>query len=226
MRQIILDTETTGLSPSTGHRVIEIGCVELIHRRLTGKSFHYYLQPDFKIDPDATRVHGITDDFLIGKPRFAEIAEEFKQFISNAELVIHNAAFDVGFLENEFRIVKDKVWKTLSTHCSIIDTLLLARKKHPGQRNNLDALCKRYGIGNQHRTKHGALLDAEILAEVYLAMTGGQNILALEETATNVPKENIQTNENSETLNKIQIWVIKANSEELALHQNFLEKIQ
>lgn len=226
MRQIVLDTETTGLYPAAGHRVIEIGCVELVHRRLTGRTFHHYLQPDFKIDEKATEVHGITDAFLIGKPRFSEIAQDFKDFIQGAELIIHNAAFDVGFLENEFKLLKDKAWTTLTTHCTVTDTLLFARKKHPGQRNNLDALCKRYNINNEHREKHGALLDAEILADVYLAMTGGQNSLVLEEVVQ-PQKDQIAHTEN-EHMNFAEniIKVIKATDEELALHAQFIQKIE
>lgn len=178
MRQIVLDTETTGLEPAEGHRIIEIGCVELINRRLTGNNFHRYLQPDREIDDGAIEVHGITNEFLADKPRFNEVAQEFLQFIDGAELVIHNAAFDVGFIDHEFRLADSKLG-TVADHCRVLDTLLMARKLHPGARNNLDALCKRYEIDNSHRDLHGALLDAEILADVYLAMTGGQTNLVL-----------------------------------------------
>jgi DNA polymerase-3 subunit epsilon len=223
MRQIILDTETTGLSPQQGHRVIEIGCVELVHRRLTGKTFHTYLQPDRAIDEAATRVHGITDDFLKDKPRFQNVAEEFKAFIKGAELIIHNAPFDVGFLENEFQLLKDKAWTILDDHCSITDTLAMARTKHPGQRNNLDALCKRYSVDNQHREKHGALLDAEILAEVYLAMTGGQNTLMLDDAPTQ--QINMQVEVQSKPVEKRDTMIIKATDEEMIAHQAFLDKM-
>ncbi len=179
MRQVVLDTETTGLEPAQGHRIIEIGCVEMINRRLTGKRFHQYLQPDREIDAGAVEVHGITNDFLEGKPRFAEVAGEFLAFIRDAELIIHNAPFDVGFINAEFKQAGAH-YGDLSAYCSVLDTLVQARQRHPGQRNNLDALCKRYGIDNTQRELHGALLDAEILAEVYLAMTGGQVALSLD----------------------------------------------
>ncbi|SDG30903.1 DNA polymerase-3 subunit epsilon [Pseudomonas benzenivorans] len=162
-----------------GHRIIEIGCVELIGRRLTGRHFHVYLQPDREIDEGAIAVHGITNEFLQDKPRFKEVAEEFFEFIKDAQLIIHNAAFDVGFINNEFALIGQQDRADLSEHCSILDTLLMARERHPGQRNNLDALCKRYGVDNSGRDLHGALLDAEILADVYLTMTGGQTNLSL-----------------------------------------------
>ena len=162
-----------------GHRIIEIGCVELIGRRLTGRHFHVYLQPDREIDEGAIAVHGITNEFVQDKPRFKEIADEFFEFIKGAQLIIHNAAFDVGFINNEFALIKQNERADLSEHCSILDTLLMARERHPGQRNNLDALCKRYGDDNSGRDLHGALLDAEILADVYLTMTGGQTNLSL-----------------------------------------------
>ncbi|AIR90396.1 DNA polymerase III subunit epsilon [Pseudomonas cremoricolorata] len=178
-RLVILDTETTGMPVTEGHRVIEIGCVEVVGRRLTGRHFHVYLQPDRESDEGAIGVHGITDAFLIGKPRFAEVADEFFAFIEGATLVIHNAAFDVGFINNEFALVGQSQRADISQHCPILDTLMMARSRHPGQRNSLDALCKRYGIDNSGRELHGALLDAELLADVYLAMTGGQTSLSL-----------------------------------------------
>lgn len=171
MRQIVLDTETTGIDPASGHRIIEIGCVELVDRKLTGNHYHMYLNPERAVDEGAFRVHGISTEFLQDKPLFKDIVDEFIVFIDQAELIIHNAPFDVGFLEMELKRVKWK--KALLNHCSIFDTLVWAREKHPGQRNNLDALCKRYNIVTK-RSLHGALLDAEILASVYLAMTGGQ----------------------------------------------------
>lgn len=177
MRQIILDTETTGLEPRQGHRIIEIGCVEMVGRRLTGNNFHQYLQPDREIDAGAIEVHGISNEFLVDKPRFADIAEDFIDYIRGAELVIHNAPFDVGFINSEFRLCK--TGQQVSDLCTVLDTLGMARKLHPGQKNNLDALCRRYSIDNTHRELHGALLDAEILADVYLAMTGGQVMLSL-----------------------------------------------
>jgi DNA polymerase III subunit epsilon len=178
-RRIVLDTETTGMPVTDGHRVIEIGCVEVIGRRLTGRHFHVYLQPDRSSDEGAIGVHGITDQFLIGKPRFAEVADEFYEFIKGAQLIIHNAAFDVGFLNNEFALIGQTDRSDISSYCSVLDTLAMARERHPGQRNSLDALCKRYDVDNSNRELHGALLDSEILADVYLAMTGGQTTLSL-----------------------------------------------
>jgi DNA polymerase-3 subunit epsilon len=178
MRQLVLDTETTGLEPTEGHRIIEIGCVELVERRLTKANFHRYLQPDREIDAGAVAVHGISNAFLADKPRFAEIAEDLIEYLRGAELVIHNAAFDVGFLNHELQQWREDAPR-IEDLCSVVDTLLLARQRHPGQRNNLDALCRRYDVDNTRRDLHGALLDAEILADVYLAMTGGQVSLAL-----------------------------------------------
>ena len=180
MRQVVLDTETTGLDPEMGHRVIEIGGVELINRRLTDRRLHYYLQPDREIDQGALEVHGITREFLLDKPRFAEVHTEILSFVSGAEVVIHNAPFDVAFLDHEFARLGDPSVR-LENFCRVLDSLALARQLHPGQRNSLDALCKRYGIDSSARQLHGALLDAEILADVYLAMTGGQAVLELGE---------------------------------------------
>jgi DNA polymerase-3 subunit epsilon len=179
MRQIVLDTETTGLEVSLGHRVIEIGCIELVDRRVTGNHWHHYFNPEREIDAGAYEVHGISNDFLQDKPRFLELADEFYDYVKGAELVIHNAAFDVGFLNHEMKLLQAS-YEPLGGVCSILDTLLLARQKHPGQKNNLDALCKRYDIDNSQRSLHGALLDARILADVYLAMTGGQTSLGLD----------------------------------------------
>ena len=179
MRQIVLDTETTGLDPHDGHRVIEIGCVELIDRRLTRNNFHRYIQPDREIDAGAVEVHGITDDFLADKPRFAEVADDFIRYVEGAELIIHNAPFDVGFLDHELMGWRGGNAPRISDLCEVTDTLAMARRLHPGQRNGLDALCKRYSVDNSRREWHGALLDAEILADVYLAMTGGQVSLHL-----------------------------------------------
>jgi DNA polymerase-3 subunit epsilon len=178
-RLVVLDTETTGMPVTDGHRVIEIGAVEIIGRRLTGRHFHVYLQPDREIDEGAIAVHGITNEDLIGKPRFKDIADEFFDFIEGAQLVIHNAAFDVGFINAEFAIAGQHHRADIAQHCSVLDSLAMARERHPGQRNSLDALCKRYGIDNSGRVLHGALLDSEILADVYLAMTGGQTHLSL-----------------------------------------------
>lgn len=177
MRQIVLDTETTGLEAAQGHRIIEIGCVELVNRRPTDNHFHHYLQPDREIDEGAIEIHGITNEFLRDKPRFEDVAEQFLEFIRGAELIIHNAAFDVGFIDHELaRLGRSE---TVEQVCRVTDTLALARKMHPGQRNSLDALCRRYDIDNSARELHGALLDARILADVYLAMTGGQVSLLL-----------------------------------------------
>jgi DNA polymerase-3 subunit epsilon len=177
MRQIILDTETTGLEPADGHRVIEIGCVELVDRRLTGQHFHRYLNPERDIEDGALEVHGISSEFLADKPVFAEVVEEFLEFIGGAELIIHNAPFDVGFLDNELSLLGRE--ERIDSLARVIDTLEMARELHPGQRNSLDALCRRYEVDDSSRTLHGALLDAEILADVYLAMTGGQSDLGL-----------------------------------------------
>ncbi len=178
MRQIVLDTETTGLEPRLGHRIIEIGCVEVIDRRVTGNRYHQYINPEREIDEGAVEVHGITTAFLADKPLFADIVEDFLNFIRGAELVIHNAPFDVGFIDHELNQLNQQQ-NHVDNICMVLDTLVLARKMHPGQKNNLDALCKRYDIDNSQRDLHGALLDAEILAETYLAMTGGQTMLSL-----------------------------------------------
>ena len=178
MRQVVLDTETTGLEVSQGHRIIEIGCVEIVDRKLTGRHYHQYIKPQRAIDQGALEVHGITEEFLADKPLFARIADEFLDFIRGSELVIHNAPFDIGFMEAEFKLL-DPTSASVSSYCKITDSLQLARSKHPGQRNNLDALCQRYAVDNSSRTLHGALLDAEILADVYLLMTGGQTSLGL-----------------------------------------------
>ena len=179
MRQVVLDTETTGLEAEQGHRIIEIGCVELVNRRRTNRTFHRYVHPEREIDSAAEQVHGITREMLENQPRFAEIAAELLEFIGGAELVIHNAEFDIGFLNNEFRLAGHEE-DTIRQRCQVVDTLALARRLHPGQKNGLDALCKRYGVDNSGRDFHGALLDAQLLADVYLAMTGGQAALSLD----------------------------------------------
>ena len=179
MRQIILDTETTGLEPSQGHNVIEIGCVEMIKRRLTGNNYHQYIKPDRDSDEDAIRIHGITNEFLADKPKFRDITADFLEYIRGAELIIHNAPFDIGFLNAELK--RNGCNEKVEDICSIVDSLALARRKHPGQKNNLNALCRRYGNDNSHRELHGALLDSEILADVYLMITGGQTNLLLAE---------------------------------------------
>lgn len=180
-RQIVLDTETTGINPKEGHKIIEIGCVELLNRRLTQNRFHVYLNPDREIDAGAIEVHGITNEFLSDKPRFHDVVEDFLAFVDGSELIIHNAPFDVGFLNHELGLLAGES-RRIDALCPVFDTLTFARKKHPGARNSLDALCKRYSIDNSHRELHGALLDAEILADVYLIMTGGQSSLLDEET--------------------------------------------
>lgn len=217
-RKIVLDTETTGLEPSSGHRIIEIGCVELINRRLTGNNYHVYLQPDREIDEGAIEVHGITNEFLADKPRFADIVEDFVEFIRGAELVIHNAPFDVGFINAELGRL-ESAYGRVEDFCSVLDTLVMARQMHPGQKNNLDALCKRYGINNEHRELHGALLDSEILADVYLAMTGGQTSLSLGSNDGNVTQvEGIQRL----NTDRRPLPVVRASDEELALHAELL----
>jgi DNA polymerase III subunit epsilon len=222
MRQIVLDTETTGLEPGLGHRIIEIGCVELINRRATGRRFHRYLNPERDIDEGALAVHGITRAELEREPRFADVAEELVTFIGGAELVIHNAAFDVAFLDMELgRLSREPC--TIGSLCQVLDSLALAREMHPGQRNNLDALCKRYSVDNSRRELHGALLDAQLLAEVYLAMTGGQGALALGESAGAARAE-------ARTVRALvrppdPLRVIEATAEERRAHEAFLDLI-
>lgn len=223
MRQIILDTETTGLEPKLGHRIIEIGCVEVIERRLTGRHYHQYLQPDREIDAGAIEVHGITNEFLADKPRFRDVSADFIDFIKGAELVIHNAPFDVGFINHEFRLL-ERTHDQLESFCSVLDTLALARQMHPGQRNSLDALCKRYDIDNTQRTLHGALLDAEILADVYLMMTGGQRKLLLggEESASGSQAQAVRR----VALTAGSLQVVRASNDELVAHEARLAAIE
>ncbi|PJD94331.1 MAG: DNA polymerase III subunit epsilon [Legionella sp.] len=218
MRQIVLDTETTGIGHENGHKIIEIGCVELVNRKLTGKHFHVYLNPQREVDEGAFKVHGISTEFLKDKPLFADILSEMLQFIGGAELIIHNAAFDVGFLNAELQHAKWK--KKLQDYCNILDTLVLARNKHPGQRNSLDALCKRYDIDNSNRQLHGALLDAEILAHVYLAMTGGQTSLFEETESMVTAVQSVVKNEKN--LQLTNALLIKASEEELTAHDEFI----
>jgi DNA polymerase III subunit epsilon len=226
MRQIVLDTETTGLDPQDGHRIIEIGCVELIDRRLTGNNFHRYLQPDREIDAGAADVHGITNAFLADKPRFAEVAEVFLRYVEGAELVIHNAAFDVGFLDRELA-GWDAEGPRIGDICEVTDTLVMARRLHPGQRNSLDALCKRYGVENRHRDLHGALLDAEILADVYLAMTGGQVAFCLGgESEDAVGQDTSGHHRGRIDPNRPRLRVIQADPAALAAHSQRLAAIQ
>ena len=224
MRQIVLDTETTGLEPSQGHRIIEIGCVEIINRKITENTYHQYIQPDRESDEGAFEVHGISTEFLADKPRFIDIVEDFMKFVNGAELIIHNAPFDLGFLDHELAML-DPVWGKVSDHCQITDSLIMARKKHPGQKNNLDILCKRYEVNNARRELHGALLDAELLAEVFLRMTGGQEALAFSSTA-----EGSTAGSNVSPVKRVdssrpQISVVRATVDELELHQERLNAL-
>lgn len=224
MRQIVLDTETTGLEPTRGHRIIEIGGVELMNRRLTGRKFHRYLNPEREIDEGALAVHGITREFLADKPRFADIAEELLQFIAGAELVIHNAAFDISFLDEEFRRHQAEAARPVAGFCRVLDTLALARELHPGQRNSLDALCKRYSVDDSKRELHGALLDARILADVYLIMTGGQSALALDSSpATLTASEGGAVRALVRPVGGL--TVIRASADERAAHERMLDDI-
>ena len=219
-RQLVLDTETTGLEPSQGHRIIEIGVVEMIDRRLTGNNFHIYLQPDREIDAGAIEVHGITNEFLADKPRFEDVADELSDYLRGAEVIIHNAPFDVGFIDAEYQRLENGV--TMASLCDVVDTLVMAREMHPGQRNSLDALCGRYDVDNKHRTKHGALLDSEILADVYLAMTGGQKSLGWE---ADDDKEGDANTKGVRRINRegLSLKVVKANTEELVAHEERLD---
>ncbi|MCO7264385.1 DNA polymerase III subunit epsilon [Dickeya zeae] len=227
-RQIVLDTETTGMNKLgvhyEGHKIIEIGAVEVVNRRLTGRHFHVYLRPDRLVDPEAYNIHGISDEFLADKPAYAEVADDFLDFIRGAELVIHNASFDIGFMDYEFRLLGRDIPKT-ETFCTITDSLLMARRLFPGKRNNLDALCDRYLIDNSKRTLHGALLDAEILAEVYLSMTGGQTSLAF-----SMEGESQQQTVQAETIQRISrpasaLTVLYASDDELVAHEQRLDLI-
>lgn len=224
MRQIILDTETTGLETADGHRIIEIGCVELVNRRLTGNHYHQYIQPDRDVPEDAIEIHGITNEFLVDKPLFAQVAKEFADFINGAELVIHNASFDVGFINYEFGLLGPE-WGKVQDSCSILDTLKMAREMHPGQRNTLDALCKRYDIDNSSRTLHGALLDSEILADVYLAMTGGQTLLSLDAEKDKAASGQVQERVTI-SADRPPLRVITASAEELTAHANYMDMVE
>ena len=232
MRQIVLDTETTGLSTAQGHRIIEIGCLELVNRRLTGREFHRFLNPDRDIDEGAERVHGISRADLETEPRFSEVVDDFLAFIKDAELIIHNATFDVGFLNYELKLIKHDQPK-IEDHASVLDTLTMARELHPGQRNSLDALCKRYEVDATKRDVHGALIDSELLANVYLAMTGGQTAMLLDEEAgdgyidpdvaghhAGDPMDGV------EVADVIDLPVITASAEEALAHEAMLKKIR
>lgn len=225
MRQIVLDTETTGLEPSEGHRIIEIGCVELLNRRLTGNHYHQYLNPGREIDAGAIEIHGITNEQLADKPKFADIARDFLEFVNGAELIIHNAPFDVGFINSELKLMNGKrAAPHIDELCTVIDTLKLAREKHPGQKNDLDSLCKRYNVDNSSRTLHGALLDAEILADVYLAMTGGQTGLFEDPNSalkTGAPQAAVRRLDP----NRPRLAVLAPTPEELAAHEAWLDEL-
>lgn len=220
MRQVVLDTETTGIGSEKGHRIIEIGCVELVDRKLTGRHYHQYVNPQRSSDAEAVGVHGITDEFLADKPVFSQVAQEFYDFIEGAELVIHNAPFDIGFMDMEFRRVNMPPTKTF---CKVLDTLVMARDMRPGQRNSLDALCKNYGIDNSHRELHGALLDAEILSDVYLMMTGGQTDLMFNAGASNDDNGEVKINLSQfEGIDSSTLPIIKATQDEISAHEEIL----
>ncbi|NNF17361.1 MAG: DNA polymerase III subunit epsilon [Gammaproteobacteria bacterium] len=224
MRQVVLDTETTGLDPARGHRVIEIGCVEYVNRRATGATYHTYLNPEREIEEGAIAVHGISNDFVADKPLFKDIVEQFLEFVDGAELIIHNAPFDIGFLDMELKRLK-KQFATMAIRCQVLDTLEMARERHPGQRNSLDALCKRYEIDNSSRVLHGALLDAQILGDVYLAMTGGQASLSL--GASEEKTENGDTGGHRMVARDgLHLVVIAADAQELAAHERKLDEIE
>lgn len=221
MRQIVLDTETTGIGE--GHRIIEIGCVEVVERKLTGRHYHVYINPEREIDAEAAEVHGITNEWLIEQnaPVFRQVVDDFRQFISGAELVIHNAAFDVGMMDAEFDRLN---LSRTAEFCGILDTLAMARQMHPGARASLDALCKRYGIDNSHRELHGALLDAEILADVYLMMTGGQTDLMLAEESSDSSGD-VEINLGHLTVDPAALRVVRASADESSAHEAFLDMI-
>jgi DNA polymerase-3 subunit epsilon len=218
-RQIILDTETTGIDPDAGHNIIEIGCVEMVRRKLTGNTWHEYLKPDREVEAEAIEVHGITNEFLVDKPKFAELGAAFLEFVRGAELIIHNAAFDIGFLDAE--LARNGFSERMEQICTVTDTLALARRKFPGQRNSLDALCRRYGIDNSHRELHGALLDSEILADVYLALTGGQTSLQLGQSAQGDDSADEPIRRVS--AEGLALNVVRASVDELAQHDAFLD---
>ena len=220
MRQIALDTETTGINTSDGHRIIEIGCIEMENRRITGKEFHCYINPDREIDEGATRVHGLTYEKLKNEPLFKDIKSDFMNFISDSELIIHNADFDIGFLNYELSLVKSS--NVIEDKALVLDTLKMARNMHPGKKNSLDALCNRYEIDRSMRQVHGALIDADLLAKVYLAMTGGQETFELNESKSHDKEEKIKIQRE----NSFSLKVIKANSSELDAHENFLSELR
>ena len=219
MRQVVLDTETTGLEPQGGHRIIEIGCVEISHRRLTGRHYQQFLDPKREVDEGASEVHGLTSKDLAGRPEFVGVVDNFMEFVSGAELIIHNAPFDLGFINMELERIDSK-WGAIENYCSVLDTLNHARKLHPGQRNSLDALCKRYDVANSHRELHGALLDAELLAEVYLAMTGGQESLDLE--GSEQARQNVVSVVTQKAIDEANLTVVAVSDDELKDHTKIL----
>ena len=221
MRQVVLDTETTGLEIDEGHRIIEIGCVEIVGRKVTRRHYHQYINPERDIDDGALEVHGITRQFLMDKPRFAEVWEGFLEFVDGSELVIHNAAFDIAFVNHEMKLIESSLG-SLTDYCSVVDSLELARDRHPGQKNNLDALCKRYNVDNSQRELHGALLDAEILADVYLLMTGGQVTLGLGEESESVSLRSTAMQLNDD---RSRLKVIEADESEVRAHEAKLDEL-
>jgi len=227
MRQLVLDTETTGLEVGLGHRIIEIGCVELVNRRLTGRNFHKYINPEREIDDGALEVHGITQEFLSDKPRFADIWDEFTEFLQGDELIIHNAPFDVAFLDHEIGLLNLGL-PSIQDRSSVVDSLALAREKHPGQRNSLDALCRRYSIDNSQRVLHGALLDAEILSDVYLLLTGGQGGLfdVAEETKSEDHVNKVINVSVTDSQSLSGFLEVRASESEVREHEEFLSFIE
>ena len=223
MRQIVMDTETTGIDPAQGHRIVEIGCVEIIDRKLTGNTFHVYINPQRVMDEEVIGVHGITNEFVADKPLFAEVAQDFLDFVRGSEMIAHNATFDTNFLNHELKRMRPKLGR-VEDYCTVVDSLALARKKHPGQKNNLDALCKRYYIDNSARTFHGALLDSEILAEVYLAMTGGQTALSLAGSGEDGMESDGSVIRRL-SADRPPLRVLRASEDELLQHREKLEKI-
>ena len=220
MRQIVLDTETTGLEPKQGHRIIEIGCVEMVDRKLTGNHYHMYINPGRHVDDGAIAVHGLTNEFLADKPKFAEVYQDFFNFIKGAQLIIHNAPFDTGFINHEFKL-HDRFHKPVNRYCEVIDSLVIARQKHPGQRNNLDALCQRYHIDNSNRELHGALLDAQLLAQVYLLMTGGQTAMFASEKNQTIKTANSDIEIRRLADDRLPLKVIAANADEVAVDEGY-----
>ncbi|MEL0637250.1 MULTISPECIES: DNA polymerase III subunit epsilon [Marinomonas] len=224
MRQVILDTETTGIDPKQGHRIIEIGCIEMVGRKFTKRHFHVYINPDREVEEEAFRVHGISNEYLADKPRFNDVAQEFFDFIKGSELIIHNAPFDIGFIDHEFGRIGG--YPKVAEVCKVFDSLVYARKKHPGQKNNLNALSKRYGIDTSHRELHGALLDSEILGDVYLLMTGGQTSLGLNSGSDQSSGNDEFSGEiNRLSADRPRLKILRASDDELKMHEERLDLI-